>query len=65
MITREKSLALIVGAMLSGWLISLSPGQGDSHAEPVSIIVVASESEAAQVATQLKGWRGFWRSRPQ
>ena len=59
MITRDKSLALIACAILSGWLISLSPGQGDSHAVPVGIIVVASESEAAQVAAQLKSGADF------
>ena len=59
MLTRKKSLTLIVCAAFSCWLISLSHGQGDSHTEPVSIIVVASESEAAQVAAQLKSGADF------
>lgn len=59
MLTRAKFLTLIVGAMLTCWLVSIATGQGDTHTEPVSIIVVASESEAAQVAAQLKGGADF------
>lgn len=34
-------------------------GQGDSHTVPIGIIVVASESEAAQIAAQLKSGADF------
>jgi hypothetical protein len=56
---RPLSLGVIPLTIAAWWLVSFAAGQGDTHEVPVSIIVVASESEAAQVTSQLKSGADF------
>lgn len=50
------TIPLFVGCW---WLLSSAFGQGDSREIPVGIIVVASETEATQIAAQLKSGEDF------
>lgn len=52
-------LCAVALAMACCWIASLAFGQSAQRAVPVSIIVVASESEASQVMTQLRGGADF------
>jgi len=55
----QLPLCLVPLAVACWWIGSSAFGQGGSREVPVSIIVVASEGEAAQVTTQLKGGADF------
>lgn len=52
-------LSLIPLIIACWWIASSAFGQGDSREIPVSIIVVASETDAAKVAVQLKSGADF------
>ncbi len=52
-------LCVIPLAIACWWIVSSAFGQNDSHEVPIGIIVVASESEAAQVMAQLKNGEDF------
>src|SRR5580692_6300759 len=52
-------LSAILLPIAGWWILSSAFGQGDSRDIPVSIIVVATETEAAQVIAQVKNGEDF------
>jgi hypothetical protein len=52
-------LSAILLPIAGWWILSSAFGQGDSREVPVSIIVVATETEAAQVIAQVKNGEDF------
>ena len=52
-------LSAILFLVAGWWLLSSAFGQRDPRALPVSIIVVASEADAAQIAAQVKNGEDF------
>lgn len=53
---RLSAIPLLIAAC---WLLASAFGQSDSRQVPVSIIVVATESEAAQIIAQIKNGEDF------